>query len=660
MIASFNFLKLRQAVELISESVMRAVIVAFCATAIVLKLVGGGSRAPAYLLAHLAALATIYLTWKWRDQLSEVAWRKAGKYTLAVFAVVSIGWAIAFSAPQITDNAVLWRCGTEYKGPVSRWFDACRPEFFDLSAIYAQRSFFYTLPFGRLFGANYPLFKLYNAILHILTAGLLYMALLKWFGTRAAVAGLLVLVLHVEWTYHIQIASRDNVGIIAITACVIAIAAFARDGFHLGALLALAVTLLFADWSRTIGLFCVLTAAVAILIGPGEDAIAKRIAKVAAVCVSYVAIGWLMKSLIGFSVSNDSFAKLFGSFETLVPPAQNPVNYLEWHDHLWPAIALEHRTAIAMQRFWEELAVNYLNLLPCYVDKISQLSSGSLALLFDIPPEISPHVVYTATANTSPRGAVIDGLSASLPVFLLTLLGAAAFQIRRLTLIALVALCFIAGVLSVLLAFFSVMPYYMLSVAPALSILVAAFCKDLSRDQLWAPVPAKRTAVGFGILVGLWGLGLAASVVAGPSPARLLMQMAQEKPAAVPEFACNGRQIPVWPYFGRRMRPHLEPDVECVSFRVPLDPWGKRISFFITREAFPLPPAKLPPVAFEYAMRIGNEPLEFRTLANETARWHTMKVPSIVGVAPTLQLVVRRTHKEVVVEFEIRDLIIQR
>ncbi len=93
------------------------------------------------------------------------------------------------------------------------------------------------------------------------------------------------------------------------------------------------------------------------------------------------------------------------------------------------------------------------------------------------------------------------------------------------------------------------------------------------------------------------------------------------------------------------MRSHLEPDVDCVSFTVPLDPWVKQVSFFVTREAFPLPPAKLPPVGFEYALRFGKEPLVFQSLGEATARWHALAIPPIVGATPTLQIVVRRTQK---------------
>jgi hypothetical protein len=655
MLTTFAFTSLPRALSFMAEAVIRAVVAGFCLVAVGWKFAHADGRGLLYLIALVCGLGVIYGLWWSRDRVSHRVWSVAGIGLLAAFAVGSIIWALAFSAPQITDNAALWKCGTEYTAPLSRWFDECRPTFLNLPAIYAERSFFYTLPFGRVFGANYPAFKLYNAVLHILAAVLIYSATVRWFGPRAGLVALTVLILHIEWTYHIAVASRDNLGVLVIIASMFMIAEYASAGARLVTLVILALVLFVSEWVRTIGVLGLLTTILAISFGPSDETASKRFLKIMSIVAAFVASSWFVRHAIGYTTDHDPFF-LLGSFDLIVRPAQSAVILMEWHDHLSPAIDPLARAAFSLHRFLDELTVNYTSLLPYIADKIGQLTSGSLDLNFDIPPQIAPHVTYTAPINSAPKGPIVDAISATLPVFLFTVLGVAVLSHNR-SVLSYVALSFLAIVLSVLLAVSGVLPYYLLALAPAAAIVIAGLAADFERGEAWDWAPPVRAIVGVGILGALWGGGYVATSLAKASSPRVLMEMTQESANAVPEVACNVHAVPIWPYFGRRMRSHFEPDVDCVSYRIPLSTGVRKVAFFVTRESFPMAPEKLPPVGFEYAFRIGSAPLAWRSLGEATAAWHAIDVPEAIGGEPALQFVVRRTRPGPVIEFEIRDLL---
>jgi hypothetical protein len=655
MLTIFALKNLPRALSFIAEAVIRAVVVGFCLVAVVRKLASGDGRILLYLIALVCGLGVIYGLWWSRDRLSQRVWSLAGINLLAAFALISIIWAIAFSAPQITDNAVLWQCGTEYTAPLSRWFDECRPKFFNMPAVYAERSFFYTLPFGRVFGANYLAFKLYNAVLHILAAVLMYTATVRWFGPRAGLVALTVLILHIEWTYHIAVASRDNLGVLMVIASIFMIAEYASAGARLTTTVILAFVLFVSEWVRTIGVLGLLTTILVISFGPSGETASKRFLKITSIVATLVASIWFVRHAIGYTTGEDKFF-LLGSLDLIVRPAQNADVILEWHDHLWPAIDPFARSAFSLHRFLDELVVNYMSFLSYMADKIGQLTSGSLALDFDIPPQIAPHVTYTAPANSAPIGAIVNDISATLPVFIFTALGLAVIFHNR-SMLSHVALSFLATVLSVLLAIGPALPYYLLALAPAVAILIAGLAAGSERGEAWDWAPLVQAVVGFGILGAFWGGGYVATSLAKASSPRVLMQMTQESANAVPEFACNAHSVPIWPYFRRRMRSHFEPDVDCVSYRIPLSTKVRKVAFFVTRESFPLAPEKLPPVGFEYAFRIGSVPLVWRSLGEATAAWHSINLPEEIRGESVLQFIVRRTQPGPAVEFEIRDLL---
>jgi hypothetical protein len=655
MLTTFALKSLPRALGFIAEAVIRAVVVGFCLVAVGWKFISADGRVLLYLIALVCGLGVIYGLWWSRDRVSQRVWSLAGISLLAAFALGSIFWALAFSAPQITDNAVLWHCGTEYKAPLSRWFDECRPEFFNLPAIYAERSFFYTLPFGRVFGANYLAFKLYNAMLHILAAVLMYTATVRWFGARAGLAALTVLILHIEWTYHIAVASRDNLGVLVIVASMFMIAEYASPGARLFTMVILAFVLFVSEWARTIGVLGLLTTIVVVSFGPSGETASKRFLKIMSIVAAFLASRWFVQHAIGYTTDQDKFA-LLGSFDLIVRPAQNALIFLEWHDHLSPAIDPFARSAFSLHRFLDELVVNYMSLLPYLADKIGQLTSGSLDLNFDIAPLIAPHVIYTAPTNSAPKGPIVEAISATLPVFIFTVLGVAVISRNR-SMLSYVALSFLAIVPGVLLAISGVLPYYLLALAPAVAILIAGLAADSERGEAWDWAPLVRAFVGFGILGALWGGGYVATSLAKASSPRVLLEMTQESANAVPEVACNAHSVPIWPYFRRRMRSHFEPDVDCVSYRIPLSTKVRKVAFFVTRESFLLAPENLPPVGFEYAFRIGSAPLVWRSLGEATAAWHSIDLPEDIRGESVLQFVVRRTLPGPVIEFEIRDLL---
>ena len=170
----------------VALGVARAVCLLAAGAAVVARFTRGDSPV-AGVMGLALGLAVLVALWRGIGSgLAHATWSGAGLVLLAVIAAASFGWAAAFSSVQASDFGVYWRCGVDDAASLANLMEACRSKYISMERLYGERTLLYTMPFGALFGANYPLFKLYNAALHVLTAAVVWAGCRRLAGPRAA------------------------------------------------------------------------------------------------------------------------------------------------------------------------------------------------------------------------------------------------------------------------------------------------------------------------------------------------------------------------------------------------------------------------------------------------------------------------------------------
>ncbi|WP_342359614.1 hypothetical protein [Terrarubrum flagellatum] len=643
------------------EGTLRAVIFgAFATAAILLAARFEGGVFAGFLLA--IAGAALALAARRGGQASieheKHAWRVAGWLLCCAIILFSFVFALAFSAPQVGDFGVLWRCGKEFGLPIQHWLESCHSGYIAAPQLYRERSFFYTVPFHLLLGDNYTAFKIYNATLHALTTAFLFHCCKRELGYRAAFISLAFLAAQPEWWPAIPVASMDNLALLVIVFLLWVLLATERSERRLltGGGLALAIVLL--QWSRTIGALALLSALIFFAASAGKSDWSKRLTILALALIGYFLIDRGLNALLGAQSFADPLTQSIFGFDLQIRPPQNYQVLFEWTQHLLPAISEERRASIGLLRLTDELAHGFLSWPAYMAEKAAILFAGDGYLYFTTvnwPDNLD-------TIFTVPQSNIPHGHRTALFVQALSIVGAtiAAFAttLARRTPLTFASIAYLGVFVAATIGFGPLLNRYGLLAAPAISILVGGLSqtggaqKAPNRLQSW-----RVTAIGVLAVAATLLLALPLALSYQAWRPRLLMNIKQEAPWTAGGSACNAKQVPIWPYFGRRIRSSLAPDVTCVSYQVPLQDIRGKLSFFITREKLPYFHENLPPVGFEYAFRIGDEPFVWRSLNDAAARWHEIESSSLpVGAA--LQLVVRRTRPGDEIQFEIRDLLV--
>jgi hypothetical protein len=563
-----------------------------------------------------------------------------------------------FLSPQVGDFGVLWRCGLEFGLPTDRWLESCHGGYILAPQLFRERSFFYTVPFSLIFGANYTALKIYNAMLHASTAVLLLICCNRDFGPRAGFMAVTFMAAQPEWWFAIPLASMDNVALLAIIALIWGLRAVGDITRPLLASVALASVAVVLEWSRSMGGLVLITILTVMVVNIDRTTWRNRLLSAATIAIVYVLINRGLNALLGAQPSPDPLTQSLFALDMRIRPPQNYQVLFEWTQHLWTAISPEHRFWFGLHRFIDEMAHGFF-LWPGYMaEKAAVLFASDGYLYFaTVNWPDNRDTVFTVAQSNVPHGAATTLIVRALAIVNVTIAAFAVVWMRR-TGLTFAALAFLGTFMAAIVGIGPLLSRYGLLVAPALAIIVGGLVKTRGKP----PVEGNR-----GPYVTVLGLGqLAAAFLVGTLPAllyqernpRSLMTMTQESPSDTADIPCNTKSVPIWAFFNRRMRSNLGPDVTCVSYRIPVLGRSNKLSFFVTRERLPYLHDKLPPVSFEYAFRIGQSPLAWESLDDASVRWHEIQVPFDPKGA-IMQLIVRRTRPGAEIQFEIRDLLIQ-
>lgn len=640
-----------------AEGSARAVVFLIIAAAFVVNLAQGD--VPTSIVAGCTGAAWLAFAYMLSRQTDGPLWNPLGLGLLGLVSAASVAWAVAYSSPQIGDHGVYWRCGTHFQLPIATWLDHCRGTYLPSANVYGQRALVYTVPIARLFANSYLALKLVNAGLHILTAATLWQVTARAVGARGGFLALMLLATQPEWWFTLTLAAGENLGLFLIVAVLWLIGR--RRSSRATALveaLALAMLIVAADWSRSIGMPLVVAALLFLAIRIGTVGWTRAAIRVLAAAILYACLNAALSRFLSLP-QGPGMLMVLGAFDVTIRPPQNFTVWFEWAQHLWPAIEPMQRGSITLARFVDEFVQHFQGWVPYMAQKAALLFEGTGTLYFaavDWPSNVDN--VYTVARNTAPSGPLVEGVCRVAALAPLPLIGLSVLRCR-LSGVGLAAVAYMAVLLFALVSFFEVLTRYQLMAAPALAIVGAHLAigragRDRSDESMR---PLVMASIGVAILGIAYDAGaLATGILAKRSP-RTLGDIKQDGPATFSGTACNGLGVPVWAYYGRIILTELAPGVDCASFSIPVDSATRKISFFITRETLPFPDVHLPRLAFQYAVRAGDATPVWEDLGRSTARWHELRTPLGSAGKKRLQVIVRRTKPGVAIRLQIRDLL---
>lgn len=643
------------------ESGMRGCFLLVCLAAYVANMAAPGLNLLAKSACLIAVVLIVVTGVSGSERLhTQQVWTRMALGLLVAHCVATIVWVVLWATPQIGDFGVYWRCGTMMPWSPSDWMQACKTTYLDAVGIYGKRSFVYTLPIGVLFGSNPVALEVLNAFLHILTAVMVYQVLCSRLGVKPAFLGLLILSLQPEWWYTLTIATPDNLAVPLVFICLILIERLVRSFSGLS-VAGLSICIVMLEWSRSLAPFMLIAFFMTCIIYP--DYRLRNVGQFILVVVAVFALNRGLELINAFTPAFSDPLKAFWALDLTIRPAQNFQTWFDWSDHLWPAIDPAQRSRVGFERFADELIVQF-RYWPAYmVDKAAALFKGTGTQYFvgvDWPDNVE--TIYTTAKNTVPVGKWSVRLALAMPLIVLPVCAVTLMR-SPLSLLGWVALAFGSVFLVLMVGFAEMLGRYGVLMVPVQVILVAHLAISIVPDQgptKWTPT--KKAFTGLVLFGLLFAAGLLASRFLQSNHPRLLMAMTQEGPLLVDGEACNDRQVPVWPYYGRRMRSLMPDDTRCISYHIPLEQAKDSLraaSLFVTREKFPFSHEKLDPVGFEYGFKLGDQPIEWFSLADKTAQWHQFDLEPFGSTLPSLQFIVHRRSGRGDIQFEIRDLLLR-
>ena len=655
-------MKILAPITFVLEGSMRGWVLLVCLAAYLTNLGAPGLNLLAKTGCVLAAALLVWMACSSKLAFNRDAlWSRVAKVLFALHVLVVLVWVALWSTPQIGDFGVYWRCGTLVPWSPEHWMQSCKTAYLDAVGVYGKRSFVYTLPIGLIFGSEPVALKIVNAALHIVTVWLAYYALMRQLGAKAACLGLLVLSLQPEWWYTLTIATPDNVAVPLILLSFVLIGRLLHTPSLIGAV-GLGAVIVLLEWSRSLGPFVVIAFALAIAVN--RAAWIRNGAQMLIALLAAYGINWGFGALNHFVASVDDPLKWMWAFDVSIRPPQNFQTWFDWSDHLWPAIDQQQRSSIGFARFLDEWIVQY-QAWPAYmVEKSAILFKGTGTKYFvgvQWPDNVEN--VYTVAHNSVPVGKWSTRLSLALPLIVLPLVMAALFY-APLSPLGIAGLAFAAVFLALMIGFAEILSRYGVLMAPVMMVLAA----HLGRNRTHVDKQSDRRVVyqaitGVAVLVSAFFIGQVLAGYAENRHTRLLMKMTQDSAVVIDGLECNPKQVPVWPYYGRRMRSVLPPDAECVSYHIPFEQAKgplRSASLFVTRERLPFAHEKPEPLAFDYGFKLGDQPIQWFSLNDKAAAWHSFDLGSFGTSVPRLQWIVRRKQGQQELQFEVRDLLLRR
>ncbi len=641
------------------ESVFRVFIAMSTGAALALLATNFDMGAAAGVAAALGAFIITWAFWRLGPALDEGVWNLAGVMLLAAICLGSLVVAVLVSAPQVGDYGVLWRCGAEFGMPIQKWVATCRSGYTDATGIYRERAFVYTVPIMSLFGPSYIALKLYNVVLHAATAALVLWLCNRHLGYRAGCAALTVLALQTEWWLAIPVASMDNLAVLLIVALIGLLASenLVIRPLTFGA--ALGVLSLLFQWSRSLGAFAILASLIVIMVRLDHRTWRQWALAATTASVFYVLINQAISSFLDAPTESGLVAQQLFALDVHIRPPQNYEVVREWVQNLAPAIPADRQFWAGLHRLIDALSHGFLQWPSYMAAKAAVLFAGDGNLYYaTVDWRDNLDTIYTVQRTNIPTGPLLKLFVHGVTIVGLVIVTVATVLSGR-SRIALAALAFAGAFIGITVSIGPVLDRYGILTGPAFAFLAGAAVANNGHPVGHEQRACLPFAAGAGILIGAYLLALTPAIVYRTIHPRALMWMKQQAAADVPELPCNQTLVPVWRYFERRVRSSFAPDVTCVSYGASIPRLTRRAQFFVTRERLPYMHEKLPPVAFEYAVRIGAAPLSWQSLGSKDARWHEIEVP-VSDAAPSLQFVVRRIGASGEFQFEIRDLLFLR
>jgi hypothetical protein len=618
-------------------------------------LVAGGTLFQALRTGNGAAVTgvgvgAIVLFDLWRDKPRPApSWTTAGIALLGIVAVLTYAWALRWSSIQGSDFGVYWRCGVDPQLSWSRLMGACRSRYISLERLYAQRSFFYTLPFGALLGADYRCFKLYNATLHVLTATTLWIAAKRLAGPRAALIALAVLAVHPDWWFCLTLAAPDNLALLAVVAVIWAVAELGTTSRPILWTCVLGVALLVAHWSRSLGALGVAFALVACALAPpGRDRRRQCVATVGAVVLFFLSSSAL-DALLGGPVSQHTLLASAASLD--LRSEQDFTTGFQWQEHMWRAIPEAERMRVAIWRILDELRADFMR-WPAYMAAKARVLFRGDGYLFFATWSGAGNVdtAFPVAVSDVPGAPWIVAVSraATMVVLVMTVGAMVRDGLDRL---GKAALAFMAAFLAMVLGFSEVQSRYSLVIAPAIALVVASAFRGKQIDP--PRVRALSLLTGLVLLVVAFAGGAVLTLLASRPDA--LAAARQGAPGVVGGVPCNG--TPVSLTASRRVvQLRLAPGVRCATVAVPVSSAGmRRASFFVTRTTFPFPFEPSPPAPFEYGVRVGPGAFRWQEFGVAAARWSEVALEPGGANERLVEIAIRPTNATEEIAVQLRD-----
>lgn len=555
-------------------------------------------------------------------------WHRAGLTVVILATLVSLCWAWRFDSVQASDFGVYFRCGSAPRGNLSQWIHACQSDYLQPNLIYWTRSLLYSVPFGIVAGANYPAFKLYNALLHGATLLVWYFGLRHYGGPRAATVATVLLVLYPEWWFTLTLATTDNMALFCVAIFLTCLPHLLRSSGGMLVIPSLAVTLFALQQLRTIGVILALALIAWMSWWQWQRWSPWLLGRIVAVLALYTLGNTLFDRLLPAALADPlELLKVFSALD-LGSDQSFMINYT-WFEHFWPAIPPSWRLDVGLDILFVELTQHFSR-YPQYLFHKAAVFFSGLGYYFFATADMgmNPDTVYTVHANTVPASPT---LAQWLPAGVTLHLGLAGWTLlrARLDTLSSAALMVLVSFLGVVLGLAEAQPRYSVLIAPVLAWLAAAplisseqhFAVSQSNDERRIRYPVWTTVVGLGLLLCLYGVGSGLAYILRPPHTPLLVRTAAGPLPMEDVLPCNLPPLRLEASY-KRLRLTPAPGATCMSVRIPVPPDTQALSFFVAGSRFPFPFEPQMTSPYRYRLLSADRLLLDDRLGVLSVRWH--------------------------------------
>jgi hypothetical protein len=549
---------------------------------------------------------------------------------IASATIVTVAWALQFDSVQISDFGVYLRCGTEVDKTIVHWVDSCQSEYLHKNLIYWSRSLLYSTPLGFIVGANYTIFKLYNALLHAGTITLWFLGLRHYYGTRIALIAALILFLYPEWWFTVTLVTGDNLAVLCIISFILVLPKLHEDANAFWIIGCLTIVLFAANLLRSIGVILVFAMVGWVCHQQCEKWKPILIVRALGIILIYgvlnCAVGYFTKDAV---VDPSSLLKALSSIDFFTKQDFGS-SYL-WGQHYWFSIPEEWRAEVAFEKIKLEVVYGATQ-WPIYLyNKAAVLFSGvgyyDLSTIQNL--SFNPDTIFTVPKNTVPIIPVAPKIFSSMVYVCLTLTAWSIF-VAPLQKAAHAAAFWLGSFFFFVAGLGEVQPRYSVLIAPSLSLLCAIALNNMAScsvnsDEAKSNRVAVNTAMGVLIIVLLFTtLAIAVSV------AKILNHnpiFEAKKTKYVENMVNCADAFYKVELSYKRIRMITPAGVACASVILPLSKNAKSISFFVSESKIRYLWEPENKSNYHYQVMLDNQlTLLEADIGSQDVRWHRISL----------------------------------